>query len=74
MIQVKRDGWTPPDIMDIVRSLREKGYKQGVDFDFSYYPPSNFAGSYLWEEEATDRYVIFSFHSETLATWFSLRY
>lgn len=56
--------------MEIVNELRSKGYTQGVDFDFAYYPSvqHRFTGS------VNPPCVIFSFYVEKLATWFSLTY
>lgn len=62
---------SPSQTMDIVRDLRKMGYVQGTDFDFSYHKPeivlNEDAGVY-------NRYTVFTFYIEKLATWFSLRY
>ncbi len=57
--------------MDIVRQLRDKGYVQGVDFDFAYHPPKfdNFSS-----EAVYNRRVVFTFYKEEIATWFTLLY
>ena len=71
MIEVKLLDISVNEIMDIVRDVRLKGYVQGVDFDFTYYPPKfdNFSG-----ESVYNRSVVFTFYKEELATWFSLIY
>lgn len=56
--------------MDIVGELREKGYGQGIDYDFAYHPSINdrFTGP------TKPSYVVFTFYKESLATWFTLKY
>lgn len=69
MIAVKLLDTKIEEMLIIVRSLRERGYVQGVDFDFSYNPPKfdNFS-----HEPVYNRCVIFTFYKEEIATWFSL--
>lgn len=71
LIEVKLFDISVYEIMDIVRDVRLKGYIQGVDFDFTYHPPKfdNFSGDAVY-----NRYVVFTFYKEELATWFSLIY
>jgi hypothetical protein len=54
-------------VSDSLAYLRERNYKQGVDFDFAYYPSrcDNFAVD-------TKKYTEFMFYDESLATWFML--
>ena len=61
----------PIEFLEIVRKLKEKGYVQGTDFDFTYHPPKfdNFSGDAVY-----NRCVVFTFYKEELATWFSLMY
>lgn len=72
MIDVRKDNWSPEYMIEVVHQLRSSGLVQNIDFDFRYYPPD--LGSYLWEETAEDRHVVFTFYKPELATWFSLRY
>ena len=69
-MKVRMDGMLPRQAMEIVSELRSKGYGQGIDFDFAYYPSINdrFSGP------TKPCYTIFTFYKESLATWFTLRY
>jgi len=57
--------------MEIVRELREMGHRQGIDFDFEYHKPEIIVDDY---EGVYNRFTLFKFYDEGLATWFSLRY
>lgn len=61
----------PDEIMDIVKELRKMGYIQGKDFDFEYHKPEIIVNEY---EGVYNRYTMFKFYKEEIATWFSLRY
>jgi hypothetical protein len=71
MIEVKLPHRDPNNIMEIVRLLRDKGLKQGKDFDFAYnqatYDP-------ITGHHVTDRYTSFYFYDEKWATWLLLKY
>jgi hypothetical protein len=71
LIEVKLIDKLPIEFLVIVNELKEKGYVQGVDFDFAYHPPKfdDFSGDAVY-----NRCVIFTFYKEELATWFSLIY
>ena len=69
MIEVKLLDTKIEEMLVIVRSLRERGHVQGVDFDFSYNPPKFDKFSY---EHVYNRCVVFTFYKEEIATWFSL--
>ena len=71
MIEVKMIDKLPIEFLEIVKELKEKGYVQGTDFDFTYHPPKfdNFSS-----EAVYNRCVVFKFYKEELATWFSLTY
>jgi len=71
MIEVKLIDIMPNEAMDIVKELRKQGYAQGIHFDFEYHKPEILVDSY---EAVYNRYTIFKFYKEELATWFSLRY
>jgi hypothetical protein len=55
------------DALDLVHKLKEKGYVQGIDFDFSFHQSK-------WDEMIGEipKHTEFIFYKEELATWFSL--
>ena len=55
MIQVTILHEKPTSIMSIVCELREHGYVQRKDFDFSYFP------AVFTEDEVTPRHTVFTF-------------
>lgn len=61
----------PSAIVAIVHELRQVGLLQGKDFDFAYKPSQwdNFSGDAVY-----NRRTVFSFYTEELASWFSLKY
>ena len=71
MIEVKMIDKLPIEFLVIVNELKQKGYVQGIDFDFTYHPPKfdNITGHPVY-----NRCVVFTFYKEELATWFSLIY
>ena len=71
LIDVILNDKTPDEVMAIVREIRQLGYIQTIDFDFEYHPPRNDAitGHILY-----NRYTIFTFYKEELASYFVLRY
>ena len=71
MIEVKLLDKMPNDILEIVKELRSLGYAQDTDFDFEYHKPkyNDWSGDAVY-----NRYTIFKFYKEELATWFALRY
>ena len=71
MIEVKVLHWMPGELMDVVKELGSRGYIRGKDFDFAYYQPKYDDTSY---QIVYDRHTMFYFHTESLATWFSLTY
>lgn len=71
MIEVKLLDKMPNEVIDIVYEIRLKGYVLGVDFDYAYHPPKYTDLSY---DPEYDRYTIFRFHKEEIATWFELLY
>ena len=61
----------PTEILDIVREMRDNGMVQGVDFDFKY----NQAKYENWSGDAVaPEHTVFIFHTEQLASWFTLKY
>jgi hypothetical protein len=58
-------------VLGIVRQLRDEGYRQGTDFDFTYNPPIMSSMSY---ETLRERHTVFHFYNPELATLFALKY
>ncbi len=61
-----------PEVMDIVRELRQQGLIQGKDFDFAYKPAE-------WGDSVSmipieGKYTVFTFYTEKYATLFALKY
>lgn len=71
MIEVKLIDVIPNEVMNIVQELRNRGYVQGKDFDFEYHKPeyNDFSGDAVY-----NRYTMFKFYKEELASWFTLTY
>lgn len=70
MITVKIYDKKPDDVIKLVKELKESGWVQSKDFDFSYTAPmfdSNHG-------EFTKRYAEFTFYTEKYATIFALKY
>lgn len=59
----------PYEVMDLVRTLRERGLVQGVDFDFAYHQSK-------WDDMIGEipKHTIFSFYEDKHATLFVLQY
>jgi hypothetical protein len=66
--------------MDIVYSLREQGWQQGIDFEFRFYPAGEPKlmdhnldnGDYTYTVQPA--HVIFEFYDSSHATMFALKY
>lgn len=71
MKAIKIIGRPASEVMEIVKALREQGYVQGVDFDFSYHPPEWHT---LESTPHTEKYSVFKFYNEKLSTFFALKY
>ena len=56
-------------VFQIVGALKSQGYQIGIDFDFAYHRSQ-------WDEMIGDipRSTIFTFYSDSVALWFSLKY
>ena len=72
MIKVRLNNILPGELIEIVQELRSKGYGQGIDFDFEYHKPET--NDWMAGEEYNERYTIFKFYKESLATLFTLKY
>ena len=57
--------------LGIVRALREEGYVQGKDFDFSHQIPR---WDYFSEEPVEEPYTLFTFYNSHAAFIFQLKY
>jgi hypothetical protein len=68
MIAIRLWEIKPDEALEIVRQLRDMGWKQTIDFDFAH-----FQGKISIEGEER-RYTNFMFYNEKLATYFALRY
>lgn len=71
MKQVTAHGWHSPKVLGVVDALKAKGYVIGTDFDFEYHKPKH---DYISGHLLYNRHTVFSFYTESLATWFSLAY
>ena len=60
-------------MLEIVYSLRAQGYKQGVDFDFTY-TPEKFNNNNSFEEKIQERKLEFTFYDEQLGLVFKLQH
>ncbi len=61
-----------PEVMDIVRELRQQGLIQGKDFDFAYKPAE--WGDSISMIPIEGKYTVFTFYTEKYATLFALKY
>lgn len=59
-------------LLEIVEEIRESGYKQGIDFDFSFVPAK-------WEDTlsfspSSKSHAVFIFYKDLLASFIMLKY
>ena len=71
MIQVRIDDIDANDAMRIVQELRDMGWVQGQEFDFSYHHTRRDSYSY---EIMDPMHAIFFFYRPEYATLFTLKY
>jgi hypothetical protein len=64
-------GFELDQVLTIVRQLRTDGFRQGLDFDFTYNPSILSTMSY---ETIRERHTVFHFYNPELATLFALKY
>jgi len=58
------------EISTVVKELKDKGYRVGVDFDFAYS-----TGKFDWTtHETIPRQTTFTIYNSKLATWFILKW
>lgn len=71
MVKVKVLHKDPPEIMELVRTLRLEGLIQGQDFDFAFYRAE-------WDNFSHDavipKHTVFTFYTEKHATLFALKH
>lgn len=69
MIEVTLKFKNPVEVMDLVRTLRERGLVQGTDFDFAYHQSK-------WDDMIGEipKHTIFRFYDDKHATFFALQY
>jgi hypothetical protein len=61
-------------ILKIVRELKDQGLVQGQDFDFAYTPERLDMNLASFGEIISMRKTRFTFYTESLATWFGIKY
>lgn len=61
-------GETPLNILAIIAEMRESGYKQRIDYDFSYHPAEYIDCSWV------PKFTVFKFYTAGVASWFALKY
>lgn len=70
MIEVTLQDLDSAVISGLVRELKDQGFVLGQDFDFWYTP-----GSYDYQDLVyTSKHTRFRFYSDSVATWFALKY
>lgn len=71
MLKVTLIDFTISDILETVDSLRAQGYKQGVDFDFAYFPEKTETDNFTYQT-VQERKLEFTFYNEHLGLIFQL--
>jgi len=66
---IRLNGKKAGEILDMVKEMRDYGWKQGIDFDFAFHN-SHWDAMTGGEESFTN----FTFHNEKLATMFILKW
>jgi hypothetical protein len=72
MLKVIWTDFTISDILEIVDRLRKEGYKQGIDFDFAYYPEKIDSDDFVYHT-VQKRRLEFTFYDEQLGLIFRLK-
>ena len=69
MIEVTLKFKDPIEVLELVRTLRDRGLAQGVDFDFAYHQSK-------WDNMIGEipKHTIFKFYEDKNATLFILQY
>ena len=71
MIEVVLKNLSANHIMNIVEEMKQHNFRAGNQFDFEYHASNynEFSG-----DASYNRYTIFRFYNEELASWFALKY
>jgi hypothetical protein len=69
--EVKMIDWQPWQAIDVAKELQTKGYVMGMDFEWEYHKPKYDDTTY---EAVHNRFTIFRFYKDEIATWFTLKY
>lgn len=69
MTEVKIYNWSPTKIIETVAEMKQHGFHQHIDFDFAYHP-----ATFNFVTGEKDKFVIFKFYTDNLASWFTLRW
>lgn len=72
MIEVVVNDLTAIDAIDIVHELKNHGYVQGIDFEFSYHK-AEYDGFSSYNE-THGKYTVFTFYNDAVGSWFYLKY
>jgi len=70
LIEIVVENQEVSKLWPMVQSMRERGWVQGQDFDFTYHPAEY---RYTWDQTAEQR-TVFTFYREEIATLFALTY
>ena len=74
MKEVTLDDIKVPTMLDIVHELKDQGWVQGQDFDFTYHPARAETGDSLASFVVLCPSAVFTFYTEKYATYFVLKY
>ena len=74
MKEVTLDDIKVPIMLDIVHELKDQGWVQGKDFDFTYHPARPEMGDPLKSFIVHMPNAVFTFYTEKYATYFVLKY
>jgi hypothetical protein len=72
MLKVVLTNFVLGNILETVNDLRKDGYRQGIDFDFAYYP-EKFEGNNSFAGKIQERTVEFTFYDDELGLIFKLK-
>jgi len=71
MLTVTLTEFTLGEVLETIADLRAQGYKQGVDFDFTYYPEKVESDDFVYHTKQ-QRKLEFTFYNEHLGLIFQL--
>ena len=70
MTDISIKGISSTKVLEIVQELRDMGWEQGKDFDFSFYPSEY---DYM-NGNIIKKRTVFTFYNDTNASYFTLRF